>query len=187
MEKQYSGSRIEHRAARIGEIGSLDPSAADVVLPSMLYLSADEWAVAREGLEMRSGEAPTGSSLLVLPAGPHGDVLLAGRDPWGRPTLPIPIDERTIEFAGLQGLDLRRIEPVDPNVGPDIPKIPFDSPPDEWWRRVVIPEPCQMRLVFEGGRWRPSCFSRDCRNCLGIGYRVGTYTFLSCACGDITL
>lgn len=185
MSAKNALGRLEFRAAGLSEIRSIELDGPEVVLPSMLYLSASEWASTMEGVEMRGATEVRGSGIMVTPATTDGDVLLSGRDPFGRPAVPVPVADGTIEFVSMASIVVGR-EPVDPNV-PYRPIEKVDIPePGDLPRPPTPPEPCTVRLQEkDDGGLDFICSSRDCGRCLLLGYSGGTFAWISCACLDL--
>lgn len=185
MSAKDAIGRLEFRAARLAEIWSIDLDAPEIVLPTMLYLSPSEWAATMKGLEMHGATQIRGSGVMVAPATADGDVILSGRDPFGRPAVPVPVDDGTIEFVSMARIVVSG-EPVDPNVPHrpiekvGIPEV-GDTP-----RPPPVPEACKMSFKKrDDGGLEPVCSSPDCGRCLLMGYTGGTFGWISCTCLDM--
>lgn len=188
MSAKAPVGHLDFRAAPLNEIRAIDPSGRDIILPSMLYLSPDEWSAMKESLEFRSASHVKGAGIMVLPASTRGDVILSGRDAYGRPAVPVPVEDGRIEFLSVVRVGLMGHEPVDPNTGPKWPfeKFPIREPrPEPPYGGP--PEPCVMGLEFRDGRLWPSCRSPDCDNCMPLAVTVGLYGWFACACRDWSL
>lgn len=188
MPAKYVQGRVEYRPGYLDEVRSIGKDGGPPVIPALLYLPADQWSAAVEGLDMRrTAAAPFGSGILAISASPRGDVIIAGRDAFGRPAVPVPTDDGLIRFARIPGLSATNPEPVDPNTGPPqlIPKATFDRPEAEPWKEALVEEePCTL-VLDENGKF--TCRSRDCGRCLPAAFVASSFAWISCRCMDLDL
>lgn len=168
--------RVEFRAATPNEVGEIDMTADEVVLPAHLYVTHEQWREAiapfpiGHPLDVGAGDVrswrPPGAVMWAQLASRSRDMIVGGRDRFGLPSIPVPAGNGDIFFA---------------SVVPDRHDADLVGTPLVRIRRLSLePQECQPTLSSDGPI---RCASADCDECLRVLTRNNWNTNIACVCG----